>query len=129
MEKLIKIDKELTRISNELVSLGPDISEIEILKSENALHALGHAISKIQDIQNLIYKNNPDLMPEKWNEGWSDEELETIYQDLMVEVDEYVKTNNIDKAIERLKAFIGIRPGESFEQRAKSRVNEIKKGI
>ena len=69
MKNIEEIDKDLSRITEELDSMWRDINTHipDEKEADPAIVVLGTAINSINDIRNRIYKIQPNLKPKTWS--------------------------------------------------------------
>ena len=68
MSKIVEIDKILTDCAELLVVCSPDVNEIVELKKDKLVLKLGKAIAEINEVRSALYKLDPELKPELWDE-------------------------------------------------------------
>jgi hypothetical protein len=126
MASIEDINKLLGSCAAELDRCAGLIRDAELAPVKENIHRIGHALYNIFEIQNEIFKLQPELMPKGWNEPVTDKELNRVFGELLIETEDMCQSGKPHTAIERLEAFIGIHPGKNFVEMAKNEIATIK---
>lgn len=126
MATIEEINKLLGSCAAELDRCARLIRDAELGPVKENMHRIGHALYNIYEIQNEIYKLKPELMPKEWNEPVTDKELNRVFGELLIEIEDLCQSGRPRTAIERLEAFVGIHPGKNLVEMAKNEIASIK---
>lgn len=126
MASIEDINRLLGSCAAELDRCAGLIRDTELAPVKENIHRIGHALYNIFEIQNEIFKLQPELMPKGWNEPVTDKELNRVFGELLIETEDMCQSGKPHTAIERLEAFIGIHPGKKFVEMARNEIATIK---
>ncbi|MES9857895.1 MAG: hypothetical protein ABW166_15045 [Sedimenticola sp.] len=119
-----EINSILEECSSNLDYCAELIRDLPLDPARENIHRIGRAISKIFEIREELFKVDPSLKPQGWDEPPTSAEYNRMFGKAILQAQTFCESGNHLEAIKTFESFIFIGPPEEFEHMAK---NEIKK--
>ena len=127
MSKVANLDADLTKCAEQLVECASELKDLGILKEESAIYKIGKAIAEINEVRSGIYRLNPELKPELWDEPPTEEHYAEWFEEAKNVAREYIEEGNPAKAVSTFESFIFIGPPDSIVAKARKEIDRVKK--
>ena len=127
MSKIANLDIELRKCAEQLVECASELKELGILKEESAIYKIGKAIAEINEVRSGIYRLNPELKPELWDEPPTEKHYAEWFEEAKNVAREYIEEGNPAKAVSTFESFIFIGPPDSIVAKARKEIERVKK--
>ena len=127
MSRIANLDTELTKCCERLVECAAELKDLGLLKEECAIYKIGKAIAEINEVRSDIYKINPKLKPDLWDEPPTEEHYADWFNEAKNVAEGYIKEGKPEKAVSTFESFIFIGPPESVEEKAREEIERVRK--
>ena len=127
MNKIANLNAELTKCCDQLVECAAELKDLGLLKEECAIYKIGKAVAEINEVRSDIYKINPELKPELWDEPPTEEHYSEWFNEAKDVAKGYIEEGNPEKAVSTFESFIFIGPPERIVEKARKEIEWVRK--
>ena len=126
METPEELNRLLSLCCEQLVDCSAIIKELPLEPAGKNIYRVGKALAEISEIRSELYKLQPHLKPEKWDQPPSEEDYAEMFQEALRQVAEQIQAGKPDQAIETLESYLYIGPTEKYENLANEEIRKIR---
>jgi hypothetical protein len=121
-----ELDRLLSECCEKLVDCTSAIRDLPLPNHRENIHRIGKAIAEVSEVRSELYRANPNLKPELWDEPPSESHFKEWFAEAQRVANEYCAEGLPQRAIETYEGFLSIGPPEQYETLVRQAVKELR---
>ena len=123
-----EIDSILKECASQLDYSAGLVRDLPLEPVRENIHKIGRALAEVCELRAEIFKLEPSLKPEGWDDPPSNSEYNRMFGQAMLQAEEFIDAGKIDEAIKTYESFIFIGPPDEYVEMAKNEIGKLRGG-